>query len=349
MPRLVLVLAVLLCGLGPGSARPLRLQLPTDNKAIFSGGGEAYYMYVDRTFEGRKSKPWEAGQYGFVRNLKRTEEGIIGTRFHEGIDIRPVKRDSSGRPLDAVRTIATGVVAYVNNSAKASNYGKYVVVEHNWGDGPFFSLYAHLAGIDVQPGQRVLGGFQLGTMGYTGSGITRTRAHLHLELNILLSLRFEDWHDHNYTDANPHGIHNGLNLVGLDIASLFVALKSDRNLSIPAYLKRTPVYYRVTVPRRGPLELAARYPWLRKGNHGRPSPSWEISFSGAGMPLAIAPSHRVVSKPLVTYVRTTRSRHEHFTRSRLTGTGRRASLTKSGQSYISLITGDFPARVPGTP
>jgi hypothetical protein len=43
----------------------------------------------------------------------------------------------------------------------------------------------------------------------------------------------------------------------------------------------------------------------------------------------------------VTYVRTTQSRHEYFTLSRLTGSGRRASLTKSGLQHFALITGEF--------
>ena len=62
---------------------------------------------------------------------------------------------------------------------------------------------------------------------------------------------------------------------------------------------------------------------------------------GSGFPLAIAPSYREVSKPLITWVRTTQSRHEHFTFSRVAGTGRRATLTRAGLQHLSLITGEF--------
>jgi hypothetical protein len=158
---------------------------------------------------------------------------------------------------------------------------------------------------------------------------------------MLLSLRFDDWHLAKYGTPNKHGLHNGMNLVGLDIAALYLALEKDPALTIPTIVKRTPVYYKITSPRRGPLELAERYPWLRMGDHNRPSPSWEISFSAAGLPLAIASSYRQVAKPLVTYVRTTQSRHEYHTLSRLTGTGRRASLSAGGLQYLSLITGEF--------
>jgi murein DD-endopeptidase MepM/ murein hydrolase activator NlpD len=323
------------------SAQPLKLRLPTENQAILDGRPDKFYMYVNRIFEGETSKPWQGGGYGFVRNMKRTEAGVIGTRFHEGIDIRPVKRDSAGRPLDEVRALAVGVVAYVQPNSGGSNYGKYVVLEHNWGDGPFFSLYAHLSTISVKLGDSVHAGQAIARMGYTGVGITRERAHVHVELNILLSLRFDDWHRMKFGTDNKHGLHNGMNLSGLDIATLLITHHKDPQVTIPSFLERATTYFKVTTPRRGVLELAKRYPWLRKGDHNRPSPSWEISFSPSGFPLAIAPSHREVSKALVTYVRTTQSRHEFFTLSRLTGTGRRASLTKSGLLHLALITGEF--------
>lgn len=334
-----LVLAFALSFLCPGQA--LKLQLPTDNRALLDNNPEKFYMYVYRTFEGETSKPWQGGGYGFVRNLRRTQQGVVPTRFHEGIDIQPVKRDSAGRPLDDVRAIALGRVVYVQGSAGGSNYGKYVVVEHDWGNGPLLSLYAHLASASVKEGQRIPAGHVVGRMGYTGAGLNRERAHVHLELNILLSLQFDAWHKMKFNTRNTHGIHNGMNLAGLDIASLLLAHHRDPGITLPGFLERTPVYYKVTCPRRGKLELTDRYPWIRRGAHHRPSPSWEISFTPAGFPLAIAPSHREVPKPLVTYVRTTQSRHEYFTLSRVTGTGRRASLTRSGLQHLSLITGEF--------
>lgn len=342
LPSSLPALLALLVSHASFAAEPLNLSLPTDNDALLKGSPEEFYMYTHRNFEGKSSKPWQAGQYGFVRNMRRVPEGLIGTRFHEGVDILPVKRDSSGKPRDEIRAIATGVVAHTNSKAGSSNYGKYVVVEHNWGYGPIFSLYAHLSEIDVQTGQRVLTGFKLGRMGYTGAGLNRERAHVHLELGLLLSLRFDEWRkDVLGATKNEHGIHNGLNLSGLDFATLYRKLQKNPDLTIPAFLKSIPVYYKVTVPRRGPLGLTQRYPWLRIGDHSRPSPSWELSFSASGLPLGIAPGHRNVSTPLVTFVRTTQSRHEYYTVSRLSGTGRRATLTNSGKRYIKLVTGDF--------
>src|SRR5438105_9101582 len=84
----------------------LDLVLPTNNDALFSGDGPAFYQYVERDYKGMKSTPWEGGQYGFVRDPVETAAGIVYTRFHEGIDIRPLRRDTHGEPLDEVRAIA---------------------------------------------------------------------------------------------------------------------------------------------------------------------------------------------------------------------------------------------------
>src|ERR1043166_1219431 len=64
----------------------LDLILPTDNDALFHGGGPEFYQYVERDYKGVKSTPWEGGQYGFVRDPVETPAGIVYTRFHEGID-----------------------------------------------------------------------------------------------------------------------------------------------------------------------------------------------------------------------------------------------------------------------
>lgn len=337
--RLILVQLCLPLALALQAAEPLQLSLPTDNRALLDNKPEDFYMYVHRSFGGESSKPWTAGQYGFVRTLVKTEsDGIIATKFHEGLDIKPDKRDSSGRPADEVRAISEGVVAYVNPNSGGSNYGKYVVVEHNWGDGPFYSLYAHLASVSVEKNQRLLGGTSIGKMGYTGSGLNRERAHLHLELNLLATENFDDWHEAVYKAKNPHGPQNGMNLIGIDVASLYLAQQNNPNITIPGFLKGASPYFKVAIPRTSALEIVTRYPWLKRGDHDQASPSWELSFTDSGIPLSVSPSHRKVTKPTVTYVRPTRSKHSYYTRKRLTGSGRKASLSKSGLNFIALFT-----------
>jgi len=304
------------------SAEPLKLTLPTDNRALLEGELKDYYMYTHRNFDGKATRPWTAGQYGFVRTLRRTEgDGIIATKFHEGIG-----------------AIANGQVVYVNKNRAGSNYGIYIVIQHDWGYGPFCSLYAHLSKTQVEVGQRILGGSPIGTLGYTGDGINRERAHLHLELAMIATVNFSDW----LGAESTRGLYDGRNLIGIDIASLFQALSANPKITIPQFLSGTTPYYKVAVPRTSqPLEIVQRYPWLAKGNHKKPSHSWEISFSDSGIPLAVAPSFRAVKKPAITFVRTTRSNHLYYTQRRVTGTGNNATLTKSGKKFIAFFTNEY--------
>src|SRR2546421_12388516 len=124
---------VLLLGLmaaASSGAEPLNLVLPTDNDALLRGDGPAFYQYIERDYHGEKSTPWEGGRYGFVRNPVETSAGIIYTRLHEGMDIKPLQRDASGEPLDSVRAIAPGLVGHANLMDGYSNYRRYGVVEH---------------------------------------------------------------------------------------------------------------------------------------------------------------------------------------------------------------------------
>ena len=131
-------------------AEPPKLILPTDNDGLLTGNFAEFYQYVQRDFDGQVSQPWEGGQYGFVRDPRRIGSQIIYTRFHEGIDIRPLHRDAAGEPEDVIHAIAAGTVVYTNPVAGNSNYGRYVVIEHHLDGFPYYSLYAHLNTITVK-------------------------------------------------------------------------------------------------------------------------------------------------------------------------------------------------------
>ncbi len=319
-----------------GTAQKLSFQLPTTNHALYKGDLAAFYMPTHLT-----AKPPQSGAWGFVRNYRDFPSGGVYTRFHEGLDIRPVARDGRGIPTDVVKAITSGTVAYVNPSSTRSNYGKYVVVQHDWGNGPFYSLYAHLASTSVQAGQNVSTGTPLGILGSTGAGLNNARAHVHLELNLMLSDRFNEW----LGTGNPHGNNNGMNLSGIDLAEIYLTLRKKPAMSLPKFIHDLPQHYRITLPRKGtgPLPIVRRYRWMGYGNHDKPSPSWEIAFTRSGFPIGIAPSDRKVSKPTVTFVRSSRVDHSYYTIKRLTGKGSTATLTASGRRYIALITDDFPA------
>src|SRR5437588_4854389 len=113
----------LVCSTAMGENQAVDLGLPTDNDSLFSGGGAAFYQYIERDYNGVKSTPWEGGQYGFVRDPKELGGGVVYTRFHEEIDIRCTHRDPTAEPLDEVRAIADGRIVHVNLVPAYSNYG----------------------------------------------------------------------------------------------------------------------------------------------------------------------------------------------------------------------------------
>jgi murein DD-endopeptidase MepM/ murein hydrolase activator NlpD len=314
------------------------LRLPTENHHLFSGNPDRFYMYVDRTFEGQTSKPWEGGSFGYVRNAMRISDKVILTKFHEGIDISPVNRDRAGNPLDLVSSIADGRVVHVSPISGRSNYGKYVVVEHLWENSSIYSLYAHLAEITCKPGDTVKAGSVLGRMGYTGVGINRTRAHLHLELAMMMSRHFDDW---SKGSINYHGNFNGMNLAGSDVARFFIDHKKNPELTFSEFIASTPVYFKVTVPSKGTPDFVTRHPWICRGNP-HSDVSWEISFSATGLPVAFAPSQRKVESAIVTAIRPSTIPHRYLTRNLISGQEQHATLTTGGKQLVALLTDDFP-------
>src|SRR5262249_49522935 len=100
--------------LGRGDDGLIHLGLPTDNTALLRGDGADFYQVVERNLHGTISFPWQGGQYGFVRDPRDLNGETVYTRFHEGMDVRPVHRDVHGEPLDEVRAIAEGHVVYTS-------------------------------------------------------------------------------------------------------------------------------------------------------------------------------------------------------------------------------------------
>lgn len=327
---------LLLSLLGLSAASAVEVNLPTDNAAIYNGGGAQFYQYVERNFGGVKSYPWEGGQYGFVRDPRAMAGGIVYRKFHEGIDVKPLRRDARGVPLDEVRAVAAGEVVHVSTIARHSNYGCYVVIRHIWGGCPYYTLYAHLNEVLVQAGQKVGARQTVGILGFTGRGIDLSRAHLHFEVNLLLSNRFEEWSQKYFKhDPNKHGLYNGQNLAGLDAAAFLKRNHANPNLSVPDFLKSAEVFYRVRVPAPGPVGLARRYPWMAEGYRGGPA---EISFTRSGLPVKIETSQTMVSQPLVTWFKRTAGPLREQTKGYLRNVGAgAATLSDDGLHYMELI------------
>lgn len=336
--RLATFALLLLGAVGILPAAPL-LDFPTDNRAIAEGRPEDFYMYVERNFEGEKSKPWEGGQFGYVRNPQRSGDQVVYTHLHEGVDIKPVRRDAQEVPLDEVRAAAAGKVVHASKSPSASNYGRYVVIEHRWEGSSYYTLYAHLASISVEPGQTVEQGQPIGILGFTGAGIDKTRAHVHFEVCMLLSDNFAAWHDTNFaTNPNHHGIFNGLNLVGTDPARLLLEARKNPNLRISDYIASAEPFFAIVVNDSPNFSLLRNYPWLVGKGEVANAPAWKITFSRVGTPLKIEAVAERVSEPRAVWVKDTPYATVHATKGLITGSPSAPRLTDSGMRFAKLLT-----------
>ena len=286
---------------GPADPDRLSLVLPTANRALFEDAPERFYQGLNVTIDSMREEKWEGGQYGFVRDPVPAAFGRrTFRRVHEGIDIAPAERDSLGEPVDTVMAIDRGVVAYVNTGASA--YGNYVVVEHDWSDSPVYSLYAHLADTAVAEGDTVAQGARLGTLGYTGRGINRERAHVHLEIAFLINRHEGVWFEEYIGSADTHGLFFGPNLAGVPPAGLFLALRENPDLTFPEYVASLAESYVIDLPGGQPLDLIERYPWLGpEAAAADPAavPAWRIEFTQEGAPMRVEVARTPVERATV--------------------------------------------------
>lgn len=336
-----LFLTVVSLAAGMSSVWALDLGLPTANDGLFTGKPERFYMHVDRWLGGVHTTPWEGGQYGYVRNPVQTPEGIVYTRFHAGIDIRPLHRDAKGNPLDTIHAIAAGRVVHTNPDAKGSNFGRYLVIEHQWDGCPYYSLYAHLNEVYVAPGVEVAKGDKIALMGYTGRGINRERAHLHLEVALLLNEHFDGFSQIQWgASGNRHGNYNGINLQGMDVARLFLEARANPKLTIPEFLSREEVCFHVDLPGNHPIDLLKRYPWMAAGEPpagNEPPGGWRIFFSRSAIPLRVMRLDEVVPAIRVAVTKPGEQPARHVS-GLLSGKGSAVSLSSRGKQLISLLT-----------
>lgn len=257
------------------------LAWPTPNPAGAQGG--AYVDFVQPTQSGRV----ESGMFGCVRSERQ--------QFHEGLDLRPVQRDARGEPADSVFAMWPGTVRYVNASAGASNYGRYIVIEHRDEDGlAFVSLYAHLQAIaeGIGPDTAVTAGQVIGVMGRSAnSPIPRERAHVHVETGFWLSNRFQRWYDaRGFQHENVHGVFNGMNIAGFDFLDYVERRRRGEVVSIRDYVTRLPVAVTVLVRSTRLPDFVERHPGLVTAAPpaGR-IVAWQIDFTWHGLPRAWRP------------------------------------------------------------
>ena len=108
----------------------------------------------------------------------RNSIGAYGGRMHP-IYKRYIKHDGIDLPAkigDPVYATGNGVVQSTDIGFRNRGYGRQILIDHGFG---YKTRYAHLSQIDVEPGQHVTRGEQIGRVGNTGAS---TGPHLHYEI-----------------------------------------------------------------------------------------------------------------------------------------------------------------------
>ena len=259
------------------------LSWPTPNPAFARGMGHAAFLQKTGP-----DKPVSSGAYGCVRNN--------GYKFHEGLDLYPVKRDSRGRAEDEVFAAMKGVVRHLNRVSGHSSYGNYVVLEHLDLTPALYTLYAHLAQVDpdLKVGSKVNVAAPLGKMGNSSGGyrIPLDRSHLHFEIGLRLTDDFQSWYaSRKFSSPNRHGNYSGFNLVGLDPLDFYGRYKAKTIDSPLAFLRSLPVVTTVRARFAGSPDFVTRYPSLSRPLKLSEAPkAWDVSFGPHGIPLHVVPA-----------------------------------------------------------
>ncbi len=222
----------------------------------------------------------KSGAFGDVRNN--------GYKFHEGIDIRPAKRDKHNEALDDIYAAFDGKVVCVNKISSNSGYGKYIVMTHPNEDVEVYTLYAHLADIDnsVAVGKTFKAGKRLGKMGRSANNyrIAKEQAHLHFEIGVMSSKSFNKWYygSGKFKDKNRFGNYNGINLTGFDPLDFMYAARAGKVESMAKYIQNLPTAFVVRVYTQTIPDYVKMYPNLVDNNGS--DCGWDIHFTWYGLP-----------------------------------------------------------------
>jgi peptidoglycan LD-endopeptidase LytH len=267
-----------LAGIGT-RADPADLVWPTPNRA--ADEHRPYAEFVQPTESGLV----ESGLFGCVRTN--------GHQFHEGLDLRPVQRDQRGEAADSVFAMLPGVVRHANTAPGASNYGRYVVLEHQDDGLSFISLYAHLLTVaaEVRSDVRLPAGQTIGIMGRSAGArpIPKNRAHVHVETGFWLTRDFQRWYDQRkFPNANEHGVFNGMNIVSFDFLDFVEHLRAGDVRTVREYVLRQPTAATVVVRSKRVPDFVTRHPGLVTAPL-EDIAGWQIEFTWYGLPKAWRP------------------------------------------------------------
>jgi murein DD-endopeptidase MepM/ murein hydrolase activator NlpD len=259
----------------------IELSWPTPNTAYLEG--KPPEAYLQPTVSG---EVWSGG-FGCVRSS--------GAQFHEGVDLKPVSRDKRGEPKDEVYATMAGVVRHINLRPGESSYGRYVVIEHPDLKPAVYTLYAHLSAVapGLKAGDPVTRGQVIATMGRSSGGyeIPRDRAHLHYEIGLVATRRFQSWYDwKKFGSPNEQGIYNGMNLMGIDALDFFNEFRARRVDDFAGYFARLPAVARVRIATAQVPDFVQRYPELLTAEVPPAGVAgWDIKVNATGLPFSWTP------------------------------------------------------------
>ena len=318
------------------AAQAQPFQLPTANHALFDAGGE------ERFFVGTVGKPWTTGTFGCVRSG--------GWQMHEGLDIRCLQRDQHGESSDPVLATADGTVAYISTRPSLSNYGNYLIMRHQVEGLEIYSLYAHLREIrhDLKIGQAVKAGEPVAVMGRTANTretISKDRAHLHFELNLLVNDRFASWFKKTSPgQRNDHGEWNGQNLLALDPRPILLGQHEQGvKFSLLRFLQNQTELCRVLV-RQTDFPWLKRYPALLRSNpraqkEGIAGYELALNFNGVAFELIPRATSEIKGKAKLQLLSVNDAEYQKNPGRRLvTKKGSRWELTGHGVNLLELLT-----------
>ena len=311
-------------------------QLPTANHALFDKGGE------ERFFVGTVGKPWTTGAFGCVRTG--------GWQMHEGLDIRCLQRDSRGEPTDPVLAAADGTVAYISTRPSLSNYGNYLILRHQVEGLEVYSLYAHLREIrhGLAIGQAVKAGEPVAVMGRTANtheSISKDRAHVHFELNLLVNDRFASWYNKTFPgQRNDHGEWNGQNLLGIDPMPILLGQhEQGPKFSLLNFVQNQAELCRVLVRK-------ADFPWLKRyaplvranpraAKEGVAGCEIALNFNGIAFELTPRAASEIKGKAKFQLISVNEAEyHKNPARRLVAKKGARWELTSHGLNLLEMLT-----------
>jgi murein DD-endopeptidase MepM/ murein hydrolase activator NlpD len=262
------------------SAQRVEISWPTPNSAWERG--RDYETWVQPTVSGEA----RSGLWGSVRSN--------GTQFHEGLDIKPVGRDTRGEATDHITAAMDGVVRHVSTKPGDSSYGRYIVLEHPGQSPAVYTLYAHLAKVEpgLFRGMSVKRGQLIATMGRSAGGyaIPKDRAHLHFEIGLMLTENFQSWFTwKKFGSPNQHGLWNGMNLMGADPRNFLDQWRRRRVDTFAQYFAGLDSAVRLRVATSRVPDFIRRYPALLTRPIDGLVGGWEVRCDVTGLPFAWTP------------------------------------------------------------